>query len=280
MDSQASELEEMGLLPELGEYHVLGLDKARPVAVSTLADPELADQIAGLKPEGLSIIGKTETENIGIEKIIKNILAVPSIRCLILCGRESMGHFSGSTMLALFKNGFDGKLKVIDAKGKKPILANTAKEQIEAFRHQIEVVDMIGCQDKAKILEKIGELAMKACSEDSGKIRDAAEAGQAWDRPVELIQAPEKDPYGVKLDKGGYFVIVPKAEQHIILVEHYSNGNKLLRIIRGTSARDIYWTILDNKWLTEMSHAAYLGKELTRAELSMELGFKFVQDKA
>jgi len=42
----------------------------------------------------------------------------------------------------------------------------------------------------------------------------------------------------------------------------------------------IYWTIIENGWVCEMSHAAYLGKELTKAEMSMKLGFKYVQDKA
>jgi len=38
--------------------------------------------------------------------------------------------------------------------------------------------------------------------------------------------------------------------------------------------------IINNKWVTELSHAAYLGKELTKAELSITKGFKFVQDGA
>jgi tetrahydromethanopterin S-methyltransferase subunit A len=65
-----------------------------------------------------------------------------------------------------------------------------------------------------------------------------------------------------------------------ILVEHYSYDNKLLRKIEGKNGRDIYFTIINNKWVTELSHAAYLGKELIKAELSIKKGFKFVQDGA
>ena len=82
----------------------------------------------------------------------------------------------------------------------------------------------------------------------------------------------------VKLDKAGYFVILPSKKTSLILVEHYSYENKLLRKIEGTNGRDIYFTIINNKWVTELSHAAYLGKELARAELSIQKGFKFVQD--
>ena len=77
----------------VGEYHVLALGHNCPVAMSTLSDVSLADAIAELRPGGLSIVGKTETENIGIEKVINTVMAVPSIKVLILCGKES-GHFS------------------------------------------------------------------------------------------------------------------------------------------------------------------------------------------
>ena len=64
------------------------------------------------------------------------------------------------------------------------------------------------------------------------------------------------------------------------MVEHYSNDNRLLRIIEGKDAVSLYRTIVANGWVTQLSHAAYLGKELDRAELSMKLDFKYVQDGA
>jgi len=54
----------------------------------------------------------------------------------------------------------------------------------------------------------------------------------------------------------------------------------LLRIIEGTTARAIYNTIISNGWVTELSHAAYLGKELVKAELSLQHGIKYIQDGA
>ncbi len=51
-----------------GEYFVVS--RIANVAVSTLASDVLAESIAQLRPNGLCIIGKTETENIGIDKII------------------------------------------------------------------------------------------------------------------------------------------------------------------------------------------------------------------
>jgi len=260
----------------VGEYHVLSLGHNYPVAMSTLCDVALADNIAELRPGGLSIVGKTETENIGIEKVIKTVIAVPSIKALILCGKES-GHFSGDTLVSLAKNSVDNKMKVIDTKGKRPILANTTMEEVNSFRNQVVIVDMIGCDDLAKILAKLKEVAGKAMAEHPGDENIREEVIKPVTSAIEIVTVKEKDPKRVRLDKAGYFVIVPKADA--IIVEHYSNSNQLLHILKGEDARNIYWTIMENQWVTELSHAAYLGKELAKAEMSIKLGFKYVQDK-
>ncbi|MBS3782460.1 MAG: hypothetical protein KGY66_05895 [Candidatus Thermoplasmatota archaeon] len=72
------------------------------------------------------------------------------------------------------------------------------------------------------------------------------------------------------MDEGGYFIIVPEEEKGIIAVKHFSNEDRLLRVIKGQNVKNIYHTIIDNEWITELSHAAYLGKELERAKLSMD----------
>ena len=82
------------------------------------------------------------------------------------------------------------------------------------------------------------------------------------------------------MDKAGYFVILPQPEKQIIVVEHYSYDNMLQQVIDGQDARSIYWTIIRNSWVTQLSHAAYLGKELAKAELSIKCGIKYVQDGA
>lgn len=69
-----------------GEYFIL--EKTDHVAVTTLASVTLSEELANRKPKGLAIVGKTETENIGIDKVVKNIIANPSIQYLILAGKE------------------------------------------------------------------------------------------------------------------------------------------------------------------------------------------------
>ncbi len=84
----------------------------------------------------------------------------------------------------------------------------------------------------------------------------------------------------VVMDRAGYFVILPLGDRRVISVEHYSYDNTLLRTIEGANARAVYMTIVSNGWVSELSHAAYLGKELAKAELSLQHGFKYIQDKA
>ncbi len=136
------------------------------------------------------------------------------------------------------------------------------------------MIDLIGCEDPLTIIKKINALSSnvketcscKECSEPS--------------KPIEITKAPiiyaEKSSRA-KVDKAGYFVITPKGHSKIS-VEHYSYENKLLRVIEGCDAVSIYSTLVDKGWVTELSHAAYIGKELARAEMSLKSGVRYIQD--
>lgn len=259
-----------------GEYFSFCHGSGCPVSVSTLASAELAEELAGIRPEELCIVGKTETENTGIDKLIKNIITNSTIRFLILAGEEPEGHYSGNTLLALGENGVDDNMRVIGSHGKYPILKNVTKKEVEAFRKQIKIVNMIGCKDAKTVVKKLEELSEEfdsSCSieECTEKIMNVQISN------VPVVQA--KQPAKLELDKKGYFVIiVPDRKSGIIIVEHYSYDNKLQHIIEGKDSAGIYRTIIKNGWVTQLSHAAYLGKELARAELSLKLGFRYVQD--
>ncbi len=261
--------------PVVGEYLVL--DKSAPVAVSTLASVQLAEELAQSRPNGLAIVGKTETENIGIDKIIKNVVTSSTLRYLIVAGREPQGHQTGNTLLALAANGIDENGRVVGSHGKRPILRNVTVAEIQSFRDQLQVIDMIGCENLDEIGARIEELSRQpvtacGCSECGGS------------SPVEISIAPKiiasAPSQAVKMDPAGYFVIVPLPDTRTISVEHYGYDNTLLRTIQGSDARTIYATIIREGWATELSHAAYLGKELALAELSLQYGFKYVQDGA
>ncbi|RME44659.1 MAG: hypothetical protein D6791_12645, partial [Chloroflexi bacterium] len=120
----AFEVSEYGWPVVAGEYYAFCDGPGCPVAVSTLASVELAERLARDRPTELCIVGKTETENIGIDKIIKNTVTNPTIRYLLVAGNDPEGHYSGRTLLALWEKGVDENMRVIGSPGKRPILRN------------------------------------------------------------------------------------------------------------------------------------------------------------
>lgn len=111
-----------------------------------------------IPPNSVAIYGKLKTENIGIEKIVANTISNPNIRYLVVCGDDIRGHRSGSSLIALHKNGIDDQHRIIDAPGAIPYIENLDKAAIIRFQKQIETINLIGINDKASIDKKINEL--------------------------------------------------------------------------------------------------------------------------
>jgi tetrahydromethanopterin S-methyltransferase subunit A len=147
-----------GWPPVAGEYVASCSGGGCPVAVSTLASTGLVTELAAAHLPELCIVGKTETENIGIDKIIKNTVTNPTIRTLILAGEDPKGHQPGRTLLALIENGVDETMRVIGSPGKRPVLRNVSRSEVEAFRTQVRVVDMIGTTDASAVARKVKEV--------------------------------------------------------------------------------------------------------------------------
>jgi tetrahydromethanopterin S-methyltransferase subunit A len=139
-----------------GDY-IVG-DPESPVAVVTLAshNEDVPSQA------GAAIAGPCKTENLGIEKVVANIISNPNIRFLILCGAEVQGHVTGQSIEALHANGVDEeKGSIIGATGAIPYVENIPKEGIERFQQQLEIVSMIDVEDAAAITAKVKECIEK-----------------------------------------------------------------------------------------------------------------------
>lgn len=259
-----------GWPPLPGDYTVLRY--GAPVAVCTLNSEPLTKSLARIKPDGLAIVGTMRTENLGIERVIKNTLADPNIRFLLLCGedtQQAVGHLPGQSFGSLFRNGLDERGRILGAKGKRPVLKNVSRDEIQAFVQQVELVPMIGEEDPNTISGRI-----KACAEKNpGIYPDPFKA-----EPIERIQATEPRP--LILDKAGYFVVYPDHRARRLVAEHYTNQGVLNCVLEGSSTGALYGEAIERKLVTRLDHAAYLGRELARAENSLQDGAVFVQDAA
>jgi len=91
---------------------------------------------------GAALSGTVQTENIGFEKIICNVVANPNIRFAILSGPESEGHLTGEAFKAFLKNGVDEKKRIIGTNAPHPLLYNLPLEFIDRFRQQVSLIDL------------------------------------------------------------------------------------------------------------------------------------------
>lgn len=126
-----------------GDYTV-GNPKSR-IAVVTLAS-----QI-NPSPEA-AIWGSSKTENLGVEKIIVNIISNSNIRYILVCGTESRGHLAGHSLLAIHANGIDEKGRIIGSEGAIPFIENISREAVKRFQQQVVLLDRIGLTDPAEIM--------------------------------------------------------------------------------------------------------------------------------
>ena len=260
-----------GWPPYPGEYQVLRF--AAPVAICTLHSRELVGEVVEAAPEGVSVVGALQTENLGIERIIENVVSNPNIRVLVLCGEDTpgrVGHFPGQSLLSLVREGLDERGRIIGAQGRRPVLRNVGKELVERFRAQVSLVDGRG---EGRVHEVV-QMAAEAASSASGPI-----AGEPpVERSVRMVSA--RPPAQLTLDAAGYVVVVPDRRRRLLVAEHYENSGVLQAVIEGAEAISVMSTLLAEGLITRLDHAAYLGRELALAEHSLHEGTSYVQDQA
>lgn len=262
--------EREGWPPLPGEYTVLRYNAS--VAVCTLNDSNLAGQLAARGPAGLAIVGTMRTENLGIERVIRNVLANPNIRWLVLCGddtRQLVGHLPGQSLASLFEHGVDEKRRIVSARGKRPFLKNVSPEHIRLFREQVQLVSLIGEQNAATVASAVEAAHRQGLPRLAGPGIDVA---------VETVSA--KEPRFFKSDPAGFLVVYPDARAYKLVVEHYTNAGVLDCVIEGTTPAAVSMEVIQRGLVSQLDHAAYLGRELSNAERSLRTGEPYVQDRA
>jgi len=260
-----------GWPPLPGDYQVLRFQA--PVAVCTLNSDHLITELKESVIEGLSIIGSLHTENLGIEHLIRNILSNPHIRYLIICGEDTqkaIGHLPGQSLVALGEHGVNEKMRIIEAKGKRPMLKNINQEYVESFRKQVQVVNKIGEVNVTRLQELITHYASNDPEPFISTLKEIILV------PTEKAEEPGK----LVLDPAGYFIVIPDRTQQQLVLEHYSNKGMLNRVFTSDTAASLYMQVIKLELISRLDHAAYLGRELARAEQALTSGEKYIQDRA
>lgn len=259
-----------GWPPLPGDYRVLRYNA--PVAICTLTDVDLTEVLAGAPGAEVAIVGTMQTENLGIERLISNVVTNPNIRFLVLCGPDSeqaVGHLPGASLLALSHAGLDERGRIVGAPGKRPVLKNVGRDVVDHFRSVVEVVDLIGITDVATIASSV-------------RVRAARNPGPASsigpERRIETVSGYV--PTCMIPDPEGYFVIYLDRRNRHLALEHYRKEGVLDLVIEGREAAELYIPAIEKRLVSRLDHAAYLGRELARAERALHTNEPFVQDAA
>lgn len=133
--------------PEEGRY-IRGNDGS-PVAVAVVLNcdadkipPEIESLVRAGAESGAALSGTVQTENIGFEKIVCNIVANPNIRYMIVGGPESEGHLTGEALKSLILYGVDKKMRIMQTSAPHPFLYNLPMALIDRFRKQLSLIDL------------------------------------------------------------------------------------------------------------------------------------------
>jgi len=248
-------------------------DKSAYIAVCALTSPELMEPLS--KTHGVAITGRLVTANLGIEKIIQNIISNPNIRYLLLCGKESPVFHPAQTLHWLFHNGVNPQKRILDAKGHFPVLNNLENEQIERFRQQVELLELTDVVDADVIREKILGLEKKAFY-TAVKTSIPQNQKPAVDQFIQLRPSGERKDF--TYDPNGYFVITVDHKKGKIILRHYETDNTPAHEIKARRADSILRGLIREGLLSQLSHAGYLGIELAKAETALRMSLEYNQD--
>jgi tetrahydromethanopterin S-methyltransferase subunit A len=243
-----------------------------PVAICTLTNEQLTAELTQANREEIAIVGTLQTENLGIERLILNILDNPNIRFLIICGedsRQAVGHLPGQSLIALSQSGVDNAMRIIEAKGKRPILRNLTPDMIKHFRQSVEVINLIGTTQIDQILQVSRDCAVRNLG-----------ASTPFNHQRIVPRVVGYLPKRMTSDPAGYVVIYVDRTKKQLLLEHYNNDGVLNLIVEGNNAAEIYIPAVEKGLISRLDHAAYLGRELACAEQALKTNTPYVQDGA
>lgn len=168
-------------------------------------------------------------------------------------------------------------MRVLESASWRPILKNLTLLQVARFREQIDEINLIGVTDLNSILTQVRECSRKP-------VRPLSTAFIEMDCPDEPLPGVEyiraEPPKQLRLDRAGFFIVLPQPQKGLIVCEHYENNGRLAHVIAGRQATLIAATVVERGLVTQLDHAAYLGRELQKAEAGLSAGIAYEQDAA
>lgn len=258
------------------------IDPGRPVAVSTLGDPDLARSVMRAGHLAVGVAGPTATENIGVEKVVRNLLAAPGIQVLILAGPETggtapTGHYAGDALCALHECGVDPEtMRIRGARGRRPFVKNLAPAEVTAFQRQVRLVDLRGEVDLSAVLAAVDAVVASLPIGTSGP--GHAPPDGLIPVAAEGLRIRAESTTGYRPDPAGYVLIFADHAAGRLILEHYDAEHRGTAVVTGVDPVAVARTTVERGLVGTLDHACYLGRELQRAADALTCGTAYVQD--
>ncbi len=115
-------------------------------------------------------------------------------------------------------------------------------------------------------------------------LKDKRSHEEPYDKKVEagtkvVVVSGKAEP--ATLDCTGMFKISIDRSEGVLVAAHYltSDVAKPANVVKGKAAEAVYVKVLELGLISRLDHAAYLGAELAKAEVALQTGKEYVQDK-
>jgi len=233
-----------------------------------------------------------KARSLGIEKIIGDLVVEPLLKPGLIEALKAyqLYHKRYPETLLLFGVGNAVELLDADTPGVHASLIALAREVGATLLHVPEHSDKArGSVREAVKASKMMFLAERYSSlpKDLGLdlliLKEKRRIELIYDSHIEnLVDVTlAKSDEGYIPDKFGWFRVQVDRNSNQIVVIHYSLGqNEPNKIIKGGDGASVYRTVIDEGLVSDLRHAAYLGREVTKAEIALKLGRSYVQDES
>jgi dihydropteroate synthase-like protein len=115
-------------------------------------------------------------------------------------------------------------------------------------------------------------------------IKDKRFHEEPYDKRIEAdarVTVTSENDKPTNLDSAGVFKIFTDRIEEVLVAVYYESiqMDKPVQVIKGRTAESVYLKIMEMGLISELNHAAYLGSELSKAEIALRIGKKFIQDQ-
>lgn len=283
-----------------------GIDMILSLDAGNLADiaPHINDEAVVILPTNMKegYLPKTADERVaflskiiddargmGVNNIIGDLVVEPLLKPGLLEGLKAYDLFHQRHPETLLLFGIGNAVELIDADSPGVIAALSALAR-EAGSNMLHIPEY-SVKAKGSVRDALRASHMMFLSERRGSVlkdlgmdllqlkeKRWTEHTYSLDTDIEVLQGVGETVY--RPDKTGWFnVHVDRNENKIVAVFYPAGSKEPSSVIKGDDARVVYQTIIREKLITKLDHAAYLGKELEKAAMALKLDRAYVQDE-